>query len=287
MSSIVRSIDHPVIAVRDMGSSRQTYERLGFRIPPLGNHLEWGTGNWCIMFPSDYLELRGIADPSRYTHNLDTFLDKRGEGLMGVAFAPTDSSDASYHAARDKGFHPSEVKNLTRRFALPDGDSFPRFRLIYLDEAELPELLTSVVCQHLTPELIRRPDWLDHPNGVTGVISMTCVVEDPETIAPVYQRLLGEAAFSSGSGRLVCRLARGAEIEFLNVGEALSQLRLVEGTQLPTISSLTLGVQDVEVTARVLSENKVDFDRQADGSLRVPPEFCCGVIIFFSEGGAK
>ena len=59
----IRGIDHPVIAVRDMKQARLAYERLGFTVPPRGSHAQWGTGNWCIMFPEDYLELRGIIDP--------------------------------------------------------------------------------------------------------------------------------------------------------------------------------------------------------------------------------
>ena len=61
----ITSIDHPVIAVRDMEEARQTFMRLGFTVPPRGSHVEWGTGNWCIMFPKDYLELRGIIDTDR------------------------------------------------------------------------------------------------------------------------------------------------------------------------------------------------------------------------------
>ena len=74
MPVAIRGIDHPVIAVRDMEKARERYRRLGFTIPPRGSHIQWGTGNWCMMFPEDYLELRGIVDPVRYTHNLDAFL---------------------------------------------------------------------------------------------------------------------------------------------------------------------------------------------------------------------
>ena len=82
MSNRILGIDHPVIGVAGMAAARTTYERLGFAIPPRGSHIEWGTGNWCIMFGDDYLELRGILDPDKYTHGLDEFL-AAGEGLMG------------------------------------------------------------------------------------------------------------------------------------------------------------------------------------------------------------
>ncbi len=86
----IKGIDHPVIAVRDMEAAREVFQRLGFVVPPRGSHVEWGTGNWCIMFPEDYLELRGIVDPTRPIMGLDTVLESKGEGLMGIARSVSD-----------------------------------------------------------------------------------------------------------------------------------------------------------------------------------------------------
>jgi hypothetical protein len=61
----IGSLDHPVIAAGDLDAARVSYERLGFTVPPRGSHVEWGTGNLCIMFPDDYLEIRGIVDATR------------------------------------------------------------------------------------------------------------------------------------------------------------------------------------------------------------------------------
>ena len=52
----IELIDHPVIAARDLDAARRTFERLGFTVPPRGSHIEWGTGNLCIMFPDDYIK---------------------------------------------------------------------------------------------------------------------------------------------------------------------------------------------------------------------------------------
>ena len=113
----IESIDHPVIAARDLGAARITYEKLGFTIPPRGSHVEWGTGNLCIVFPADYLELRGIIDASRFTMHLDEHLDAFGEGLMGVAFGTADVQ-ASFEAATANGVATGDPPNgLTgRRF---------------------------------------------------------------------------------------------------------------------------------------------------------------------------
>lgn len=282
MPAGIIGIDHPVIAVRDMQGSHRAYQRLGFTIPPLGSHLEWGTGNWCIMFPGDYLELRGIVDGSRYTHNLDKFLEER-EGLMGVAFATRGSAE-SYATAKASGLAPTALKELTRRFALPEGDAFPKFRLVYLSEADAPGLLTSVICEHLTPELIRRPEWLTHANGVRAVLDQTTVVTDLAAARAAYERLFDPGTVSGSADRVVARPGRGATLTAMTPAAAEQAGLALPGAAPPYMPSLTLGVTDPERTTAVLRGNGVPLTREADGAVRVGPAETCGVIMRFVAG---
>lgn len=279
MAVEIRGMDHPVIAVRDMEQGRAAYERLGFVIPPRGSHLEWGTGNWCIMFADDYLELRGIVDATRYTHNLDKFLAQR-EGLMGTTFTVADAAQA-YAQAVASGMRPKEPRELTRRFELPEGEVRPRFKLVYLDEADAPGLLTSLMIQHLTPELIRRPDWLDHPNGVVSVASMVSVVTDPNAVRPAYERIFGAASVSGNGHAVQVKVGRGAVIDFQTPAEAARTGNALVGAAAPYLAALTLRVRDPAVTEKVLARNNVPHAREADGALVVAPEHACGVILHF------
>jgi catechol 2,3-dioxygenase-like lactoylglutathione lyase family enzyme len=281
MAAGIIGVDHPVIAVRDMDESHRTYQRLGFTIPPRGSHLEWGTGNWCIMFADDYLELRGIADASRYTHNLDKFLAERGEGLMGVAFA-TRSGEDSYREAQTSGLKPTAFKQLTRRFHLPEGDAFPKFAIVYLSETDAPGLLTSVICGHLTPDIIRRPEWLRHPNGVTGVISMTAVVADPQGLKPAYDRLFGATAVSACDGAVEARFDRGAVLRVVSPDGAKRANIAMNGASLPYLPAMTLRSSDLRATQDVLRANGVPFAQPAANAIRVEPAHTCGVVITFT-----
>ena len=193
MRRAITGIDHPVIAVRDLQVAHDVYRRLGFTVPPRGSHLKWGTGNWCIMFAENYLELRGVITPSSHTRKLEDFVAHRGEGLMGVALG-TDDTEASAEALRQAGFHPQPVHTLARDFEVPEGTLHPRFSLSFLDETETAGLMSVVLCQHLTPELIRRPEWLVHGNGVTGLRSLTGIVDDVALTAAVQSRLWGSDA---------------------------------------------------------------------------------------------
>ena len=111
----LETIDHPVIASRDLDATRAQFERLGFTVPPRGSHIEWGTGNLCIMFPDDYLEVRGIIDPERFTMHLDTHLEEHDEGLMGVAFGTSDVK-CSFEAAQRHGINTGELRQLRRNW---------------------------------------------------------------------------------------------------------------------------------------------------------------------------
>ena len=66
----------------------------------------------------------------------------------------------------------------------------PRFSLLTLAAEETPAL-DCFVCGHLTPELVRRPEWTAHPNGVVGLRSIYLIVADTAALLPAYDRLFG------------------------------------------------------------------------------------------------
>ena len=286
MQNGITGIDHPVIAVRDMEGARKTFERLGFTVPPRGSHIEWGTGNWAIMFKDDYLELRGIIDPARPTHGTGKFLEKR-EGLMGVALG-TIGAAKSHDLLVQSGFHPKPVTMLTRNFELPEGWAKPRFALCFLDEKDVPPGLMSVVfCEHLTPELIRKPEFLRHANGAQRVHSMTGVVPDLAAAAAANRRLFGEAAVREEKGQVIIDAGRVATIRLVRPGD----LETVHGgvafdkpVEPPYLAAVTIGVDKISSAAKVLDKAGIRDVRPNKTTIRVAPKDACGAIIEFVEG---
>ena len=195
-------IDHTLIGVRDLEAARDAWRRLGFTVTPRGRHIGWGTGNYCIMFRDDYVELLGIVDPAQFLNRLDTLLETRGEGLLGLAFAAASSSDV--HAAFPDITQPP--KDLGRLLELPEGDVTPRFSLVHFNPEATPGLATFS-CTHLTPEMLRRPEWLDHPNGAIGLDGVTVAAADPDRLGAglcgAVRRLGGpeRAGQAGGEGR--------------------------------------------------------------------------------------
>ena len=284
----IGSIDHPVIAVTDLDMARATYERLGFTVPPRGSHIEWGTGNLCIMFPHDYLEMRGIIDASRFTMHLDSHLDNFGEGLMGVAFGTTDVESSCGETAKH-GIDTGELRRLTRNFEHPEGWTQPSFELFAPAAADIEGLMHVVVIQHLTPELIRRPDFLEHPNGCIGVNSMAGTIYDIERCALKMQRLLGKEAVESSERGVFLRIPSGQSIELLLPDIFVRDYGEIEATpdpETPRLGAMTLCVSMLENTASFFAENDVAFTQPGIDVIRVASDLTCGVTLQFVENKA-
>ena len=265
----IETIDHPVIASRDLDATRAQFERLGFTVPPRGSHIEWGTGNLCIMFPDDYIEVRGIIDASRFTMHLDTHLEKHGEGLMGVAFGTSDVK-ASYAEAGANGINTGDLRQLRRNFEHPEGWTQPSFELYAPDAEDIEGLMHVVVIEHLTPELIRRPDFLEHANGCLGVSEMTGAIEDVPSCAIRMRRLLGDDAVAEDESSVVLIVPSGQVIR-LDKADSSGLL------------SMTMRVKDIEAVASLFDANGINFKRDNNGAISISPDDACGTTLKFSE----
>ena len=281
----IESLDHPVIATSDLDAARDTYERLGFTIPPRGSHVEWGTGNLCIMFADDYVEIRGVIDAYRFTMNLDDHLDKYGEGLMGVAFR-TDNVQSSYQDMISHGISVAAPRRLTRNFEHPEGWTQPSFELCVPEPDDIEGLMHVVVLQHLTPELIRRPDFLSHPNGCTGVNSMSGIIYDADRVAGKLTLLLGDESVQRNSDGVRLVIPTGQRIDLLlphayqaRFGKSVS----MRESEIPRLGAMTLCVESLSRTQEVVAANDVAFDAVDPGTIRVGPDFTCGVTLEFTE----
>ena len=280
MTEAITGIDHVLVGVRDLEAARQTYGHLGFTLSPRGRHVGWGTANYCAMLRSGYIELLGIVDPAQFTNNLDTFLEG-GEGLLGLALASGDIEAA----ARDlsaRGIGTDGPNALSRRLELPEGDVEPAFRNLLLDP-EATAGIRAFLCQHLTPELVRREAWLAHPNGAQGLVSLTASVADPGAAAVAFGTLLGPEAVSAGDGAV--EVATGAGILRLCAAEALHDLlpgiaNLPERPA-PFLAGFRVAVADIGQTADYLAGAGVPFLRDGDRLLRLDPRQTHGLVLEF------
>ncbi len=282
MDNGIAGIDHVIVGVRDLEQARLEWSRLGFTLSPRGRHIGQGTANYCIMFPSDYVELLGIVDPNDFVQGLDSFLARR-EGLMAAAFAPAATPEEVRAALLRREFHPAEARPLGRELELPEGTVMPRFSLISLPADETPGL-DSFVCTHLTPELMRRPEWMDHPNGAVGLKGIHVLVESTAALLEAYDRLFGIQQVTT-TDAVACvhvgphRIVFSTPDDFSTMYPALD---VASDFPLPGIVSIEFAAAKRENTADCLTRRQVPFDELPDGSLVVPAREASGAILFFS-----
>ncbi|WP_420549675.1 VOC family protein [Curvivirga sp.] len=276
----ITGLDHSIIGVSDLEAARGTYEKLGFTITHRGRHEGWGTANYCIMFPQDYLEILGVVDPTQFDAGLVDFLATNGEGLMKLAARSSDVEVTRAHLDQE-GFDPSGVQKLGRWLEMPEGDVMPNFRLLHIPAEKTPGF-KGFVCQHLTPEIVWREEWLSHPNTVTAARAYVIINEDPASLKDCYEKLF-QLPTKFEDDILYVDTGMG-EIIF-SPKDALNQIipDLVwsgnedEGTMVAMI----LAANDLSTTASILRENRVNYIKATSGELLVSPKDACGVAIQF------
>jgi catechol 2,3-dioxygenase-like lactoylglutathione lyase family enzyme len=283
MHTAIAGVDHVIVGVRDLERARTLWTRLGFTLSPRGRHIGQGTANYCIMFPSDYIELLGIVDPHDFVQRLDGFLARR-EGLMATAFAPAGLAEDVRSALLGLQLHPSEPRALGRQLELPEGTVVPRFTLLSLPPDETPGL-DSFICAHLTPELMRRPEWLDHPNGARGLKGIHVLVENTGALLEPYDKLFGIPQVTT-TDAVVCVHVGQHRILFSTPDDFSTMhptLEINAEFPLPGIISLDLAIDRREHAANYLTQWQIAFDEMPDGNLVVPASEASGAFLFFSE----
>ncbi len=275
----ITGIDHLLIDVDDLERARTTWHRLGFTMTPRGRHPQWGTGNYCMMFADSYLELIGVADPKVYAENEARRGRRRtATGLTAIALA-TGDAQAAKAALADSGIAADGPKDLSRLLEAEEGTLEPRFHILHLPEGASPAV-PMFLCRHLSPEMVRRPAWLEHDNGATALVSVALPVADPRATTEAYQRLLGHGAVTHTDETLTLRIG-GTSVLLVRPEDYDSLFPDLheEGETPPGV--ITLRVADVDATARHLAAVKVPFRREPR-AVTIAPEDACGVAVVFT-----
>jgi len=277
-ASAIAGIDHVLVGVRDLEAARSAWQNLGFTTSPRGRHIGWGTANYCIMFEQGYVELLGIVDAAQFTNRLDEFLALR-EGPLGLAFRSRDNERTARWLA-EAGYAPDGPKDLKRTIELPGGDATPAFKLLFLPPDATPGLRTFF-CQHLTPEIVWRPNWLSHATRAVSLRTVLTVVDEPSRLAPAYVRLFGDAAVEADGE---CLTVHAGEGDLLFVTDAALR-RLYPDMDIPRhpapwTAALRIGVPILADAADYLDARSVKI-RNTGRGVAVPPDLATGTIVEF------
>jgi len=277
MHNHVIGLDHVVVAVRQLDQAAAVFRRLGFTLTPRGHHAEWGTSNHCVMFPDDYMQLLAAEGPGSEALRVGGFAASR-EGAIELAFGSEDGA-ASAAALRRAGLDVGTPRSLSRRLDTPEGTVL-MFSEVPLPAGATPGI-TGRLIQHITRERLRYPEWLDHPNGAIGIASVTAVVADPGDLAPAWDVIFGPHASTPTDNTVTVHTGRG--MVFLTRPDELTQLHpeaeLDDLPVPPAIVAVAIKVADTGRAAAYLTQAEVDFTRDREGTIRIPPSEACGVFV--------
>jgi Glyoxalase-like domain len=168
-------LDHVVIDVRRrMDEAAARYQALGFQLTERGRHT-LGSINHLAMFAHNYLELLGFGDEGRL--DIEAF----PIGLNGLVFK-TDDAEALYRSLAAKRLAVQAPRVFSRPLTVDGVTQDARFRTTTL-EPRAVAFGRLYFCEHLTPELVWRPPWQRHPNGVQSIERVIVATADPGPVS--------------------------------------------------------------------------------------------------------
>jgi hypothetical protein len=199
-------LDHVVIDVRDhIDEAMRCFGSLGFQLTPRGHHT-LGSVNHLAMFATDYLELLGFGDRDAARVEIARF----PTGLNGLVFKTTDA-DLVHRQAATASLPVLPVQAFSRPVALDGTTRDARFRTTRLDPDKI-SVGRVYFCEHLTPDLVWRPEWQSHPNGASAVARVVVATPDPRRTAKLFDDLFGSDVVAERDGRQVM-MAGTAQVE--------------------------------------------------------------------------
>ncbi|ARJ66882.1 hypothetical protein WV31_14980 [Magnetospirillum sp. ME-1] len=274
MTSRITGLDHVIIAVADLEKAAATFRALGFTLASRGEHAEWGTANYCVMFEDDYLEILAAIGEGGPADRLRAHLAAKGEGLMGLVWG---TEDAQADCARLGLDAPGDLSRTI------EGE-MARFKAGILPPETTPGI-ASFLCQHLTPEKLRQPGWTTHANGALGMVSVTALMAEPLELMPAWDRLIGPAAATATDETVTVHTRHG--LVFLcrpdDLGQMHPEAEDEDFPPAPALAALTLRIKSAETAAGALKAAGIAYDRDRQGKVVIYPEDACGVLIELQE----
>ena len=280
------TLDHVALVTPDLNTSKEDYERLGFRLTresahrgkltPEGPVEPWGSGNRCAMFRQGYFEVLGVVD-EKLPHDRFRALADRFHGV-GIVALGCERADEFFRLRKDRVQGLKPPVEIARDVPIGiEGDATKPglFRIVRAESELFPEAELFFI-EHATPDVLWQKSLLDHPNGVQALAGITVCSEYPEETADRFQRL---TLREREEGELRFELDEGS-VEIASVDEVVARFKDVVLPAVPCVAVVTLTVSDVEETRRYLKDNAVT-PHLADDGVWVRPERAGGVVLHF------
>lgn len=282
----IDSINHVGMVARDLAATVARYEAMGFVLTPYSPHSgawkageavqAFRSGNRCVMFAHNYLEILANEDPAQPTPRLAGYL-KHHQGAHIICFN-TEDPHAVEGRLSGAGIRTSGVIPLQREIDTPDGVRTAKFERIQFAPEDSPEGYIQAA-RHLTPEYIYQPRYTAHPNGCFELSDTIVVTDDLQGFEKKYARYLGAAPVHEGAAVRF----RFPLVSTLTIVPLRDAAALIPGTlypPVPGIAAVAFRTRDLDALRCRLAERGFTVN-EVGKRLLVPAEEASGVAVIF------
>lgn len=253
MLASLEGLDHVVVMVRELDAAAQAWRGLGFTLSPRGTHSgHLGTGNYTLMFGTDYIELLGVLSPTPLNEPSREFLQRRGEGIERAAFTTRDAAEG-VAALRARGIAALGPVAFSRPVELPNGRSGEAaFSVFHWPAQQRPGDLRLFACQHYTRDTVWLAELQSHANTTTGIVRLEIVSPQPAAAAAQLADLIETRVDAVDDGVCVRTAPGRGELLFLTPDAFGARHPALDRGMLPAegVAALVLRVDDLGAAAR-------------------------------------
>ena len=147
---MISSIDHLIIAVKDINDAEENYRKI-FGMEPVwkGEHKALGTANVIFNFKNTYFELLSANGDGLGAELVNSAIEEQGDGLIGVAFG-TNNIEESFSTLKKSGYlvtEPTEGEGIDNKT-----QKIRKWKNLFLPP-ELTRGIFSFIIEHSEGEL--------------------------------------------------------------------------------------------------------------------------------------
>mgnify|MGYP003631855397 CR=1 FL=1 len=288
-----RPLDHLVLPVEDLETTRARHISLGFTIAAEARH-PFGTENACVFFKDGtYLEPLAIASREEceqaaregnvFVARDQAYRFRRSDTGFSAFVVGSKNADDDRDRFLKLGMSGGDLLSFSRPMKLPDGsDLTASFKLAFAADLRAPDFFGFAV-ERINVPAADRSALTRHDNGVTGISEIILSEPNPTDFQYFIQELACNREVDANSFGMSIELD-GSTVTVYNKAGMETHLGIIDASRERGLigRAIVYHVEDLAAVAALLHANAVTA-RQVAGRLVVDPAPGQGAFYCFEE----